>query len=164
MPQPFRMTQAPDPGNAGASFACVVAADPFAVRAGLARMFAAPPLANLSGDHRGTAEVVLAEVLNNIAEHAYAGGPGKIAVALRQTGAGLHCQVTDDGAAMPGGTLPAGNHPAQRSGRPDLPLHDLPLADLPEGGFGWHLIRRLTQDLHYARVGGQNRLSFVIRA
>lgn len=162
MPRPFRMTPAPDPGDAASGFACVVAADPFAVRAGLARMFAAAPLANLSADHRGTAQVVLAEVLNNIAEHAYVGGTGEISVTLRQTGAGLHCQVTDNGVAMPGGTLPAGNHPAQRHGRPDLPLHDLPLADLPEGGFGWHLIRRLTQDLRYVRVGGQNRLTFLI--
>lgn len=158
------MMPAPDPGPLGASFACVVAADPFAVRAGLARMFAAPPLANLSADHRGTVQVVLAEVLNNIAEHAYTGGNGEISVSLRQTGAGLHCLVTDDGVAMPGGTLPVGNHPAQRHGRPDLPLQDMPLADLPEGGFGWHLIRRLTQDLHYARVGGQNRLTFLIQA
>lgn len=157
------MTPAPDPGRSGASFACVVAADPFAVRAGLARMIAAPPLALLSADQRGTAEVVLAEVLNNIAEHAYAGGPGKIAVSLHHTAAGLRCQVTDEGAAMPGGCLPSGDHPAQRRGSPGLPLQDLPLADLPEGGFGWHLIRRLTQDLHYARVGGQNRLSFLIR-
>jgi serine/threonine-protein kinase RsbW len=158
------MTPAPDPGASGASFACVVAADPFAVRAGLARMFAAPPLVDLTADHRGTAEVVLAEVLNNIAEHAYVGGMGEISVTLRQTGAGLHCLVTDDGVAMPGGTLPAGNHPAQRAGGAERPLQDLPLADLPEGGFGWHLIRRLTQDLRYARVGGQNRLTFVIRA
>ena len=31
---------------------------------------------------RGTVELVLAEVLNNVAEHAYAGGSGPVAVDL----------------------------------------------------------------------------------
>lgn len=157
------MTPARDGGDAGASLACVLNADPLAIRAGLGRMVAADPVARLSADQRGTVEVVLAEVLNNIAEHGYAGGPGKISVMLRLTGAGLYCEVADTGVAMPGGRLPAGDHPADRSGKPPLALADLPLADLPEGGFGWHLIRRLTQGLRYTRAGGANRLSFLVR-
>jgi serine/threonine-protein kinase RsbW len=127
-------------------------------------MFSKAPLSLLSPDHRTTAEVVLAEVLNNIVEHAYADRAGSISVAIRQTGAGLNCLVTDEGNPMPGGQLPAGNHPAQRDGMPDLQLGDLQLDDLPEGGFGWYLIRRLTRDLEYSRNGQQNWLSFVVPA
>ena len=41
-------------------------------------------LRSLSPDDRGTAEIVLAEVLNNIAEHAYARFPGQIRLSLSQ--------------------------------------------------------------------------------
>lgn len=95
------MSPAPDPDGAGASGTCVLSMDAHAVRAGLAHMTAGPPLSRLTPDQRGTVEVVLAEVLNNIAEHAYAGGPGKITVTLGLIGAGLACQVIDDGGAMP---------------------------------------------------------------
>ncbi len=155
------MTPAPDPDGAGASHTCVLSSDPLAVRAGLARMAANRPLSHLTPDQRGTVEVVLAEVLNNVAEHAYAGGSGKITVFLRLVGAGLSCQVTDEGAPMPRGRLPEGNHPVQRA-NPGDSFATVPLADLPEGGFGWHMIRRLTEGLLYSRVGGQNRLCFVI--
>jgi serine/threonine-protein kinase RsbW len=50
---------------------------------------------------------------------------------------------------MPGLCLPAGKF---------QPLDDL--ADLPEGGFGWYLIRSLTEELSYRRSNGINRLSF----
>ncbi len=124
-------------------------------------MTAVPPLSQLTPDQHGTVEVVLAEVLNNIAEHAYAAGPGKITVSLILGRAGLSCQVTDDGAPMPGGRLPDGKHPVPRA-NPGDSFASLALADLPEGGFGWNMIRRLTDGLLYSRVGGQNRLSFVI--
>jgi serine/threonine-protein kinase RsbW len=91
-------------------------------------MLALPPLARLSDDARGTAELVLAEVLNNVAEHAYA-GTGRAwwrsCHAATFTGH-LRCQIVDQGKAMPGGTLPEGRLP----GRPGLALDDL-----PEGGF-----------------------------
>ena len=60
------------------TFRLALAADPVAVRTGLARIVASGPFAALSADHRATAEIVLAEVLNNIAEHAYSSGPGDI--------------------------------------------------------------------------------------
>jgi serine/threonine-protein kinase RsbW len=145
------MPPAPDPapeaGMGGQTFQLVIAADPLAVRDGLARLTAAPPFASLPVNHRATAELVLAEVLNNVAEHAYPSDGGTVSVSLRLTAAGLSCLVTDTGQPMPGGTLPKGI---------------LPRVELPEGGFGWHLIRSLTQNLHYARSGGQNRLSFLI--
>lgn len=101
---------------------------------------------------RRTVELVLAEVLNNVAEHAYAEGPGPVAITLTPGQAGLFCLVVDQGSAMPDGHLPDGL----------LPDAAASLEDLPEGGFGWHLIRSLTHDLAYARTGGCNRLSFLV--
>lgn len=101
-------------------------------------------------DAMGRVELVLAEVLNNIVEHAYADIRGKIALQLAQGDQALSCRVADDGRPMPDGRLPAGR----------LPRDDA--AELPEGGFGWHLIRSLARDLCYARTGGQNVLTFRI--
>lgn len=144
MPPPSDLPQAPD------SQSLVFTADPAAVRAALARLVATSPVQDLGETDRGTVELVLAEVLNNVAEHAYAGGSGPVEVGLCATPQGIACRIVDRGLAMPGGQLPAGTLAVIR---PD---------DLPEGGFGWHLIRTLTADLTYARKAGQNRLSFVI--
>jgi serine/threonine-protein kinase RsbW len=130
----------------------VFLASPVAIRDSLAQMLAAKPLQSLSPDGRSNAEIALAEVLNNVAEHAYAERTGPVAVTLTPVAAGIHCVVVDQGAAMPGGDLPTGALPAPESA----------LEDLPEGGFGWHLIRTLTRDLSYVRTGGCNRLSFLL--
>lgn len=135
------------------TFHCRVGINAFAVREALFGMINAPPLADLPPDRRDMAELVLAEVLNNVAEHGYAGGPGDITVRFGRGRAGLTCLVTDQGRAMPDGQLPPGELPGTAG---------VPLADLPEGGFGWHLIRSLTADLHYTRIKGQNCLSFLI--
>jgi serine/threonine-protein kinase RsbW len=145
------MLPAHDPGHAPEDLTLVFLATPTGVRESLSRMMGARPLCLLDADGRGTAELVLAEVLNNVAEHAYADGAGLVEVTLMSGPQGIDCRVADQGRAMPGGVLPAGRLPD------DL---DLPLDDLPEGGFGWHLIRTLTKDLTYQRVGGWNRLSF----
>ena len=130
-------------------------ADPASVREALARLMSVPPLSNLSDAGRGAAELVLAEVLNNVAEHAYPDRPGPVAVTLRQGRHGVSCLIVDQGAAMPRGTPPEGRLPD---------MAGLALDDLPEGGFGWHLIRSLTQDLRYSRTGGCNRLCFLLPA
>lgn len=148
------MQPAPDPKRHADSLHLVFLASPTAVRDSLAQMLASPPLSDLSPDARGTAELVLAEVLNNVAEHAYRAGPGPVAVTLKAVAAGVQCLVVDQGAAMPDGTLPEGR----------LPSADVALDDLPEGGFGWHLIRGLTSDLTYVRTGGSNRLGFLLGA
>lgn len=128
----------------------VIGSDPQSVREGLRHALASPPLAHLSAADRGTAEIVLAEVLNNVVEHAYSQHGGEIRLSLSADGSLLHCVIEDEGQAMPGGTPPAG---------------DLPPADqFPEGGFGWHLIRTLSSGLEYQRHGGMNRLSFSLPA
>lgn len=131
----------------------IIAGDPMSVRAGLIGLVATVPLCDLSADDRGTAELVLGEVLNNIVEHAYPSVPGPIDLWLARTGAGLACKVADRGLAMRDGRAPVGALPAGINGA---------LEDLPEGGFGWYLIRTLTKDLQYERVQSQNHLSFTI--
>lgn len=125
-------------------------ADAGSVRDGMKRIFAAEPLLSMSDDDRGNAEIVLAEVLNNVVEHAHAAGSGPILLVLSLGEGFLHCRVEDEGTPMPGGELPGG--------------HPLDPADLPEGGFGWHLIRLLCHDLRYERIGGRNCLGFSLPA
>lgn len=125
--------------------------DAVAVRDGLARMFRRPMLARLTAESRGTAEIVLAEVLNNIAEHAYASFSGQIEVELTAHDTFLFVRTLDRGLAMPEGEVPWGRLEAVTG-----------IQDLPEGGFGWYLIRSLTQELTYQRQDGANHLSFCI--
>lgn len=128
-------------------------ADPVSVRQSLAHMLDLPPLASLADEDRSVAELVLAEVLNNVVEHAYGAEGGRICVSLTGDPTGIRCRVTDEGRAMPDERVPEGRLP----GGPGTAL-----ADLPEGGFGWHLIRSLSVGLTYARINGQNRLGFLL--
>ncbi len=98
-------------------------------------------------------EIVLAEALNNIVEHAYVGGTGRITLCLRAHAGDVQCCIADHGLPMPGGAAPSGR----------LRL-SAPGAALPEGGFGWHLIRSLSQDVDYRRVSGRNYLSLRVQA
>ncbi|MGB4827381.1 MAG: ATP-binding protein [Paracoccaceae bacterium] len=127
-----------------------MASDPHSVREGLRQALEGEPLTRLSVDDRNTAEIVLAEVLNNVVEHAYAAKAGSVFLFLSLGEGRLHCRIEDEGTAMPGNAPPAGNPPDP--------------ADLPEGGFGWHLIRTLSTDLCYERMGSVNRLSFSLPA
>ncbi len=103
----------------------------------------------LADEQTGGIEIVLAEVVNNIVEHAYEGlPPGQVLVSGKAAKGTLQLQVADQGKALPDGRLPAGK-PADVSG---------PVSDLPEGGFGWFMIRTLTRDIRYRRDGGSNRL------
>ncbi len=129
-----------------------ICGDPQGVRAGLATATAALAAAGVDAADAGIAETVLAEVLNNIVEHAYPAGPGPIGLRLVRCDATGAIEVTtlDLGAAMPGLTLPRG----------DPPRVELPVESLPEGGFGWFLIRHLAHGLAYRRRGHCNRLRF----
>ncbi len=128
-------------------------ADPASVRQALKTAMAAfgeMPVAAGLGD---VVEIVLAEVLNNVVEHACAeNGRGLVELEVVPEATALAFLVRDDGEPMPGGDAPEGR------------AHDLDAMadDLPEGGFGWFLIRELTQDLSYARTGTCNELRFRI--
>ena len=136
----------------------VIPANADSVRDALGALFDTLLLRRLSDDRRGTAELVLAEALNNIVEHAYSREDGQISLSL-QLGAGelgsgeLLCRIEDSGLPMPRGELPGG----------PLCLHD-GAGEVVEGGFGWHLIRALSHDLNYCRQDGRNLLSFRLDA
>ncbi|MDR7123258.1 ATP-binding protein [Pseudotabrizicola sp. 4114] len=131
----------------------IINADPIAVRQALGALFDQLMAGRMSADARDAAQIVLAEALNNIVEHAYAQGPGEIELTIDISARGLTCRIMDAGQPLPGVGVPVGEL---------APL--LPGEDLPEGGFGWHLIRSLSEDLNYRREGERNFLSFRISA
>lgn len=101
-------------------------------------------------------ELVLAEALNNICEHAYAGADdGRILTAISCRGADVQCHITDKGRAMPNLTPPLGGFRD-----PDNFAFD----ELPVGGFGWGLIRAIAQDVQYERRDLENHLFLTIAA
>lgn len=96
--------------------------------------------------------IVLAEILNNVEEHAYSGAPGNpVTVDLEIAGDCLHCVVEDRGSRFPSARLPGPDMPAANPATPET---------LPEGGFGWPIVRKLTREVTYRREGGTNRLAF----
>lgn len=111
---------------------------PVTVRQALVQIEAGP-LSKLAPEQCETALLVLAEVLNNVAEHAYGGGKGPVIASLWLRG-GIVCgRVTDRGVVPPA---------FARSKRYDP-------ASLPEGGFGLGLIRMLTERIvQHRRMGG----------
>lgn len=94
-------------------------------------------------------EILLAELLNNIVEHAYAVDlEGQIELECQLRKGRLVVTAKDRGRPMPETGIPD----------PTLGLFDLDRQALPEGGFGWGLIRELAEELSYSRQGGANIL------
>jgi len=107
----------------------------------------------LARANRATLELVLAEVLNNIVEHACAKRPESlVSVTIRCTGHWLRIETRDPGRPMPGQKPPLSR----------MPDPSLPPACLPEGGFGWPLIFQLAERVVYRRIGNDNHLSLQI--
>ena len=130
--------------------------DPMAVRSALGSVISGLAYLELSEDACGNLELVLAEAMNNVVEHAHGGrldGIIEVRVATNEDvpgGSTVICELIDDGMPMPDG------------GPPELAPTEIPAVvdELPEGGFGWMLIRELARDLDYARCEGRNRLRF----
>lgn len=100
----------------------------------------------------GSIAIAVAEALNNVVEHAYAGQtPGTVRITAEQTHDEVRISIWDQGLGLPNGTLP----PAH------LPEATGPLDSLPEGGFGWYMIHDLTNSLSYRREAGENQLDLV---
>lgn len=98
-------------------------------------------------------ELILAEVLNNVVEHAYAGTTdGEMELRVQHEAPDLYFRILDSGRPMPTGRLPMGS-PAD-SEREDF--------EQEEGGYGLYMIRQLAKKLRYRRVGHFNQLSFRI--
>lgn len=143
----------PDGGQADAaeSAGFAVPATNDGTRAAIQRILALIDDAAFSREDVNLLEIALAEVFNNIVEHAYRDVPGgtmEVFVARRDPG--IHVTIWDEGAAMPAGRLPGGA-PAD----PALEAHEQ-----AEGGYGLFMIRQLARKLRYERVGDRNRLSF----
>ena len=121
-----------------------------AVRRTLEQLVAALDPLGLDAEEKGTLEIVVAEALKNIVEHAYREFSGVLEVAMTRKADGLHFVITDYGGEMPDGKMPLGK------------LLDYPNdpENVPEGGFGLFLIHDLTHELSYRRVGEQNVLRF----
>lgn len=106
----------------------------------------------VDADALGRLELVLAEVMNNVAEHAT--GPDlpsrMMHVCVVMHDSGLSCAVTDNGNQLPPDCLKPRSLPAVDS------------LDLPEGGFGWFLIQGLTRSLCYYREDDRNCLAFTV--
>jgi len=135
-------------------FVVKVTSGPLAVRKALELVFDQLSPLTLDVEETSTVELVLAEALNNIVEHAYppADASGPVHINIRHCKDGLHVQLRDRGRAMPDHKLPKGQ------------LHscDVDFSDLPEGGFGWFLIKDLSRDVEYTRLDGENRLKLRI--
>lgn len=123
-----------------------------AVREAIASAKVALEPLELTEEEVTSVELVLAEALNNIVEHAYSGDEGTIRMVLRHGRAGVLIEVRDNGRAMPNGRAPIGDHPMEKP--------EANSDDLPEGGFGWFLIRELARDLIYDRADNENFLVF----
>lgn len=108
----------------------------------------------LTAEDAGTFEVALAEVLNNVVEHAHAGiAPSRVSLILRREPGALWCRVEDGGHPMPGRLPPGADGPAPGADP----------AGLPEGGWGWILIRALATDIGYERLADRNLLTFRVQ-
>lgn len=137
-------------GTQSAAAHHVLRADPLSVRDVLGTL-CRDLVTRCSCDLLGRLELVLAEALNNIVEHAEAhiARAGRIHLVVKTHTGGLSCLIIDRGQALPDACL------APRS----LPSHD---HGLREGGFGWYLIQDLAREIRYERAGGRNYLAFTI--
>src|SRR6056297_985004 len=103
-----------------------VAADALGVRAGLAQAAAWATGEGLASDDVQSLEIVLAEGLNNVVEHAYRGFDGaSIAVRLRLDRTRITVLIADEGHRLP--------RRLDRAADAAAPVGPDP-ADLPEGG------------------------------
>lgn len=89
--------------------------------------------------------LALTEAMTNIARHGYRGEGGEIRLSIAIEPDHLRCELEDGGVAF----------------NPDLLGHRSPdPAELREGGYGWYILRRLSDRLCYTRDNGHNRLCF----
>lgn len=111
----------------------------------------------------GKLELVVAEILNNIAEHGgeasargrpirKSGVAGHVHLSIAHAEGGLFCIVCDDGDAVPGACFA----PTVLRTSPGT------IETLPEGGFGWPLICEITEKLYYHPDNGHNVLAFLV--
>ena len=107
---------------------------------------------DVSPEKIGDITLVLAESLNNVIQHAYGPGTeGPIEVRVSRWRSTVSMQIVDSGTRFDG--------PPEEA---ILNTVGHAVADMPEGGFGWFLIKTLTDDIHFWHAGGQNKLTLVV--
>ena len=139
---------APEPGVRRWTAAHAHLADLAAVRA-----FVAAAAAEAGVDREARDALVLAtdEVCSNVIVHAYAGrAAGPLEVTVGADAGDVRVTVADAGPPFdPDAAL-----------APDLQGE---WAERSVGGLGWHLVRRLVDDVRYERAPGGNRVTLVKR-
>lgn len=94
-------------------------------------------------------ELVLAEALNNVVEHAYLyAEDGEIDILVRLRQEQLEVTITDKGCKFDG-------PPPLK----EMDVENMDFEELPEGGFGWNLIRTLTDNVEFEHKDKRNRLT-----
>lgn len=135
------------------SFETTFLATPESVRENVIEVRDFLTAASIYPEHNISTEIVLAELLNNIVEHAYAGQEaGMIQLEVTYCDRILTLTTNDFGTPIPGLKVPAGKEPNL----------DVEHADLPEGSFGWFLIKNLARHSSYQRVGDTNRFKLIL--
>lgn len=98
-------------------------------------------------------ELVMAEALNNVVEHAYGfRNSGEIRLSVVITDQHIVVNIIDKGARFDGPPAPF-----------DHDLANVSMFDLPEGGFGWNLIHTLTDAVDFDHLQNENRLKLLRR-
>ncbi|WP_071795824.1 ATP-binding protein [Natronohydrobacter thiooxidans] len=91
--------------------------------------------------------LILAEAMTNIVRHGYRDSAGEIVLSLRLEGRRLRCELTDRGQPFdPSALGRSAPEPAQFN----------------EGGYGWFIIRHLSDGVSYSRRDGHNLLRFSV--
>ena len=94
-------------------------------------------------------ELVIAEALNNVVEHAYLySEDGEIDILVRLRQDQLEVTIMDKGCKFDG-------PPPLK----EMDVESMDFEELPEGGFGWNLIRTLTDNVEFEHKDQQNRLT-----
>ena len=147
--KPFRINKQQDSesNNNLIRFQLRTSEDFYAVRSGLGRFMHVLETSNTQYD-LGEVELVLAEVLNNIAGHGGRESLNHLISLKWHTSDGLCINIIDAGRCIPRGTI-------TNTQMPDL---DAEIDDLPEGGFGWALVDILCTKVHSKRRGSFNTL------
>jgi serine/threonine-protein kinase RsbW len=125
---------------------------PAGPRAALAALIADIGREGIAARARRDAEIVLAEVLNNIVEHAYGGRGGWVEATLRYAPGAIIVCLRDGGRCHAG---PPPDAPGRRA-------HQAPGRGAAEGGYGLPIVRALARGMRHRRHGGVNRLELTL--
>lgn len=151
MPSDTNSAQNRNVGKGLALLDISIASDFLAVRGALRQVVTVLQNRSAPEDMIDLVQIVLAEALNNVVEHAYCDCSGTIRLSLTCIENGILCRIEDCGHPMPEGRIPECQLPQEREG-----------IELPEGGFGWYLIRSLSREVSYTRMRFCNALSIIL--